>query len=56
MPKLSTLDEAKEAFIDNPTNATAGAFMTALMEAESEGELGDDEWLNGLASVRDYLT
>lgn len=50
-----TFDEAQEAFQQTPNNQTAGAYLASAMEAENEGDLDDDEWLNALAEIRDYL-
>lgn len=49
------LEEAEHRFLTDPTNDTAGEFMACLMEAEAEGTIDDDEWLDGLASIRNYL-
>jgi hypothetical protein len=42
-------------FPAEPTPATVGNYLAALMDAESEGYLDDDDWLDGLAAVRDWL-
>lgn len=52
---MDDLERAREAFEGMPTTVTAGIFMAALMEAEAEGAISDDEWLDGLASIRDFL-
>jgi hypothetical protein len=50
-----TFIEAQKAFYDTPSNITAGAYMEAAREGESEGDLSDDEWLNALAEINDFL-
>lgn len=47
--------KALYAFIAKPSNASAGHFMSVLMNCESEGLVGDDEWMDGLVYVRDFL-
>lgn len=52
---MSALDTAEKEFLEKPSNTTAGAFMAALMDAEVDGEIDDDDWLDGLSMIRDYL-
>jgi hypothetical protein len=37
------------------TNHAAGAYMRAVLESEVDDEIGDDEFLNALSEVCDYL-
>lgn len=52
LPKLQT---AQDAFVANPNQDTAAMFLSMLREAEENGEIGDDEFHNGLADVEAYL-
>lgn len=49
------VDTANEAFTNNPTQETAAMFLSKLREAEENGELTDDEFMNGLADIEAYL-
>ena len=49
------LDEAEHQFSNYASVETVGVFMKALMDAEEGDVLNDDEWLDGLATIRDYL-
>jgi hypothetical protein len=50
-----TLDEAREAFRENPSNPTAGDYLATAVEYASDDMMGDDEWIDAIAEVIDYL-
>lgn len=50
-----TLDDAKEAFEHNPSNATAGDYLATLMQYEADDMIGDDTFLDGLGKIAGYL-
>jgi hypothetical protein len=52
---IKGFDSVQEAFQANPNAQTAGAYLEALMEYEADDMIGDDTFLNGLSSVRDFL-
>ena len=49
------VDVARAAFMTSPQPATAAMFFSKLREAEENGSLEPDEWLNGLADLEAYL-
>ena len=51
----SNYEKQRSVFRANPSNASAGDYMSALREMEAEGDIDDDEWLDGLAEINDYL-
>lgn len=46
---------AEATFRANPTLATAAMFFSKAREAEENGELDDDEWLNACADIEGFL-
>jgi hypothetical protein len=53
--ELGALKAAEKEWEENPSNLTCGLYMEALCEAEAEGLIDDDEWLNGLCAIREWL-
>jgi len=49
------LQTAQNAFAVNQNQDTAAMLLSMLREAEENGEIGDDEFHNGLALVEAYL-
>ena len=50
------LDLAQTEFIQSPNNVTAAGYLTAAMDAEAEGIINDEEFLDHLVAIRDWLT
>jgi hypothetical protein len=50
-----TLDDAKDAWRAGKSKRTAAAYMTALMEYENEGMIGDETFRNGLAEIMNWM-
>lgn len=46
---------AESEFLARPTQNTAAMFLSKLREAEEHDAIGDDEFLDGLASIEAYL-
>lgn len=51
----SAVVDARNTFSANPTLATAAMYFSKAREAEENGELGDDEWLNACADIESFL-
>lgn len=49
------LDTAEGAFAVNPNITSAGRYLAAAMDAEADGTINDEEFLDHLASIRDWL-
>jgi hypothetical protein len=52
---MTKLRFAHEKFIMCPNKQTAGVYLALLVDAESEGSINDDEFLNGVAEVSHWL-
>lgn len=53
---MATFDDTQEAFREKPTKKTAGYYLEALLEYESDDMIGDDTFLDGLAEIAHWLT
>jgi hypothetical protein len=52
---MPTLDVTQDTFRDNPNTNTAADYLSALMDYESDGMIGDDTFLNGVSDVEQWL-
>jgi hypothetical protein len=52
---LKWLDETKVRFTNKQDRESCAKFMQALMDAEQDDLIEDDEWMNGLAAIRQWL-
>jgi hypothetical protein len=50
-----TLEQARCAFHSRSNKATAAAYMNALLESECDDEIGDDDFLDGLGEIAQWL-
>lgn len=51
----SDFEVASDEFSSNPTPETAAMFFSRAREAEENGELDDDEWLNACSDIEGWL-
>lgn len=51
----SDFEVASDAFSSNATPQNAAMFFSKAREAEENGELDDDDWLNACADIEAYL-
>ena len=52
---VEALGLAETAFGENPIKETAGDYMAALMDAENEGLVDDEDFRDHLVGIRDWL-
>lgn len=48
-------EKARDAFTVEPSNYTAAELLAAALDAETDDLIDDDQFLDAIASVRDYL-
>jgi hypothetical protein len=51
----ATLDQAQEAYRENPSNATAGEYLAVATEYAADDMISDDTWLDVVSEVVGYL-
>jgi hypothetical protein len=55
MRRLITFDEAQDEFRSNPTNKTAGVYLSVASGYEEDDMIGDDTYHNAIAEVTYWL-